>query len=360
MKHKAIAILIGVLLSAFILTHVEPERFLDNIEGALGLDDKVEISEKEFEQEFMEFIAEYAKSYANSFEFNQRFRIFKDNYQQIVNHNLNEEEHGFSVGINEFADLTLEEFKKTRLGLKGSVRVPQYKQKTQNTWQTLMAYKDLPQAVDWRINGTYVNPIKDQGSCGSCWAFSTIASIESAFAIKTGNLTALSEGQLVQCSKGYGNGGCSGGFMEYAFKYAEKYALCTEEEYPYEGKDSPACAHQRCLANQFKLEGFQDLEQQSRLSLYTGLSKQPVSIAVCAGSLAWQFYKKGVIKRFCGDCLDHGVVAVGYDAKEQYVIVRNSWGSNWGEKGYLRISSQDESGLGTCGIYQLPSVPIVG
>ena len=148
--------------------------------------------------------------------------------------------------------------------------------------------------------------------------------------------------------------------MEYAFKYAESYPLCTEDEYPYEGKDSPACSHQKCASNPYTLQGFEDLEVESRLSLYTGLTAQPVSIGVCAGNTAWQFYKKGVMKRFCGDCLDHGVISVGYGNDDgDYVIVRNSWGGDWGENGYLRISSKDETGKGTCGIYQLPSVPVV-
>jgi cathepsin L len=192
----------------------------------------------------------------------------------------------------------LEEFKHISLGLKASRRVPKYSSHSKTSQEVEQAYSELPEKVDWRVDGTHVNPVKNQGTCGSCWAFSTIGSIESAFAIKSGSLPSLSEEQLVQCSKGYGNGGCSGGFMEYAFKYAESYPLCTEDEYPYEGKDSPACSHQKCAANPYTLQGFEDLEIESRLSLYTGLTAQPVSIAVCAGNVAWQFYKKGVMKKF--------------------------------------------------------------
>jgi cathepsin L len=321
----------------------------------------VPISEEEFEREFMNFISKYRRSYDNSNEFNYRYEVFRRNYQQIMDMNTNAEKNGFELGVNEFADLTLEEFADTRLGLKDRPRRRTFEQQLFGSMSARRSKKsDLPETVDWRTSGEYVNPVKNQGTCGSCWAFSTIGSVESAFAIKTGKLPQLSEQQLVQCSKGFGNGGCSGGFMEYAFKYAETYPLCTEDEYPYEGKDSTGCVHQKCLNNPYKLSGFKDIDNMSRESLYTALTKQPVSIGVCAGNIAWQFYKKGVMKRFCGDCLDHGVVTVGYGTKDgDHIIVRNSWGPDWGENGYLRISSKDQSGKGTCGIYQLPSIPII-
>jgi hypothetical protein len=228
----------------------------------------------------MDFIASYKKSYDNSDKFQIRYEVFRHNYQLIVNHNLDEAKHGFSLAVNQFADLTLEEFSETRLGLKGSLRPERYNIRRLSELDRGSAYADIPKSVDWRVNGTFVNAVKDQGSCGSSWSFSTIGSIESAFAIKTGQLSTLSEQQLVQCSKVFGNRGCSGGFMEYAFRYSEKHPLCTESEYPYEAKDSSACSHERCLNNPYKLEGFQDLEEQSRLALYTGISQQPVSIGV--------------------------------------------------------------------------------
>jgi hypothetical protein len=268
------------------------------------------------------------------------------------------------MGVNQFADMTNEEFKRTYLGLKGGMRRPEIMNPKAFGFERTINKVDLPTKVDWRVNGTYVNEVKDQGSCGSCWAFSAIGSIESAFAIKNGTLPNLSEEQLVQCSKGFGNGGCSGGLMEYAFKYAEKYSLCTEDQYPYDGKDTAACDHDKCLENPYKLVGFKDVPAYSKDALYAALAEQPVSIGVCAGSLGWQFYKKGVLSWFCGDCLDHGVVSVGYGTDGgDHVIVRNSWGKKWGENGYIRISSafntKTKEDKGICGIYQLPSVPIV-
>lgn len=350
------AIVAGLFLSALIISNVDTESLRDLLEEASLLSNDAYISEEEFEREFMNFVAKYGKSYYNSFEFNDRYEIFRDNYQQIVNHNVDEEEYGFSLGVNKFADLTLEEFKQNWLGVKGSLRRPSHLRPK----VSFNGLRDLPAKVDWRTNGNFVNKVKNQGSCGSCWAFSAIGAIESAFAIKTGTLPSLSEQQLVECSKGYGNGGCSGGFMEYGFRYAEDHALCTEEQYPYLAKDSPACTHEKCEGNPYKLTGFTDVIENDRDQLYAALAQQPVSIGVCAGSLGWQFYKSGVLSWFCGDCLDHGVISVGYgNDKGDYVIVRNSWGQDWGEKGYLRISSKDKKGKGTCGIYQLPSVPIV-
>ena len=340
-----IALSIVFILSAFLISIYDKNIFERKVET----NRQNKISDEEFQDQFYSFVTEYKKSYESSSEFEKRFNVFKENYNKIIEHNSNWEEAGFIVEVNQFADLTLEEFKRTRLGLNGSTRISDSNPINLNK----VDLSDLPKNVDWRVNGTFVNEIKDQGSWGSCWAFSAIGAIESAFAIKNGKLPILSEQQLVHCSKGFGNGGCSGGFMEYAFKYAEKYPLCTSEQYPYSATDSKGCTHQVCLQNSYKLAGFKDLELNSKKALYTALAAQPVSIGVCAGSFAWQFYKSGIIKRFWSDCLDHGVITVGYsDQGGDHIIVRNSWGSKWGEKGYLRISSEVETGKGTCGIPQ--------
>ena len=357
-----ITVVVGLIVGGLFMANFDVEKVSTVMNLSVPNLNKVSISEEEFHDEFISFIAKHGKSYKLMGEYEQRYGIFKDNYQKIKDHNVNEESHGYSLEVNKFADLSMEEFKKTSLGLLSFPRTKSNYKKGLNLFERARAYRDLPDAVDWRESGAYVNPVKNQGSCGSCWAFSTIGSVESAFAIKTGTLPSLSEEQLIRCSKGYGNGGCSGGFMEYAFKYAEKYPLCTEEDFPYEAKDSVACDHEKCSGSSYQLGGFEDIENESKVSLYTALSKQPVSIGVCAENIAWQFYKKGVVKKFCGDCLDHGVVTVGYGTdkkKGDYIIVRNSWGDDWGEKGYLRISSKDETGKGTCGIYQLPSIPII-
>ena len=349
-------IVIGIIIAFLLICSIDKDAMITKVYESGLLTSHVEIAEDEFQREFMSFIADYGKSYQDSVEFYRRYTIFKQNYQHIMNHNVDADEHGFELGVNKFADISNEEFRSTHLGLNPPHRPSTSKYLKSRYMKKEKTFNDLPDKVDWREEGV-VNEPKDQGYCGSCWAFSTIASVEGAVAIKTGKLYSLSEEQLVSCSKGYGNGGCSGGYMEYAFKYAEKYPLCTEDEYPYNGTDSYACEHSKCSKG-IKLKGFADLEEQSREALYTGITQQPVSIGVCAGNIAWQFYKKGVMKRFCGQCLDHGVVTVGYgnDAGD-YIIVRNSWGKDWGEQGYLRISSKDTEGKGTCGIYQLPSVP---
>ncbi|CAI2373717.1 unnamed protein product [Moneuplotes crassus] len=352
-----VAIVAGVIVGLYFFTPENlPMSTFDQISG------NVAISEDEFQDQFVDFMSKYGISYNALGEYEFRYKIFKENYQQIINHNKDEEEHGYTLGVNKFADITLNEFKEKSLGLRAFPRSDSKSKRSMSSTERELRYSELRDEIDWRTEGDYVNPVKDQGTCGSCWAFSTISSVESAFAIKRGSLPNLSEQQLITCTKGYGNGGCSGGWMEYAFTYAETYALCTTEQMPYLGRDSIGCEHTQCLDNDFKLGGFEDVEKEQKVELYTALNEQPVSVAVCAGSTAWQFYKKGVITRFCGKCLDHAVLAVGYGhdkKKGDYVTIRNSWGEGWGEDGYVRISSKDETGIGTCGIYQLPSRPFV-
>jgi xylem cysteine proteinase len=179
-------------------------------------------------------MSEHGKSYGTKEEFELRQQIFADNLRVIDEHNSKIGEH--IMGINHMADWTNMEYKKL-LGFKPSLRngkAPVAKQ------VDLTTVTDVPASLDWREKGA-VTHVKNQGLCGSCWAFSSTGSLEGRYQIKTGNLTSMSEQQLVDCSTEEGNAGCGGGLMDGAFEYVEKIAIETEESYPYKGYWSRKC-----------------------------------------------------------------------------------------------------------------------
>lgn len=215
----------------------------------------------------------------------------------------------------------------------------------------------LPGSVDWRQQGA-VTPVKNQGSCGSCWSFSTTGSVEGANFLKTKNLVSLSEQQLVDCSTPEGNEGCNGGLMDLAFKYIESNELETEAEYPYTAKDG-TCSFDKSKGT-VGITNFFDVPQNSTAQLEAAVAQQPVSVAIDAGSIIFQLYFGGIIKSsWCGTNLDHGVLVVGYGTESgtDYWILKNSWG-NWGEKGFFRIKRGGD-GPGICGIQLSASYPIM-
>jgi C1A family cysteine protease len=223
-----------------------------------------------------------------------------------------------------------------------------------NSEEKVLPTDNLPASVDWRTSGA-VNDIKDQGQCGSCWAFSAIASVEGHHAVKTGKLLSLSEQQLVDCSKN-GNEGCNGGDMSLAFQYAETTGLELESVYPYEGVDGTC----RATAAQEKVKVTADhaVPVNSVAQLKAAIATGPVAVAIEADTMVFQFYSGGIFNsKSCGTNLDHGVAAVGYGTKsgQDYYIVRNSWGASWGESGYINIAAVE--GAGICGIQMEPVYP---
>jgi len=297
------------------------------------------------DMEFMKFVAKYGKSYGTKEEYEFRLQQFKTAYSTIQTEN-SKNGNTFTVGVNKFADLTNSEYKKMlgyrRAGLKANS--PEKKLPTDN----------LPASVDWREKGA-VNAVKDQGQCGSCWAFSSIAAIEGHHAVKTGNLLSLSEQQLVDCSKN-GNEGCNGGDMSLAFQYAETEGLELEADYPYEGVDGSCRA--TAAKEKVKVTADNAVPVNDAAQLKAAIAEGPVSVAIEADTMVFQFYSGGIFNSdSCGTNLDHGVAAVGYGSENgsDYYIVRNSWGSWWGEQGYIRIAVKD--GQGICGIQMEPVYP---
>jgi len=205
-----------------------------------------------------------------------------------------------------------------------------------------------------------VTPVKNQGRCGSCWAFSATGAIEGAYAIATGKLVSLSEELLVQCDGG--NHGCRGGNMDRAFAYVEQDGLCTEADDPYTsggGTDGKCAGKSQTCHKAIKVTGISGVPSGDEKSLLSAVAKQPVSVSIEGDKSAFQLYKGGVLDNpACGTKLDHGVLIVGFgtDGGKDYWKVKNSWGAGWGEKGYVRMVR----GKNQCGIAEEASFPSAG
>ncbi|KAK9713562.1 hypothetical protein RND81_06G035400 [Saponaria officinalis] len=286
----------------------------------------------------------------------ERFEIFKDNVKFIDEHNS--VDRSYKVGLNRFADLSNEEYRSMFLGTRVNPNkiVNGGRKASLRYWP--VPGDRLPKAVDWRKTGA-VNHVKDQGQCGSCWAFSTVATVEAINQIVTGNMTSLSEQELVDCDRA-ADQGCNGGLMDDAFKFIiQNGGLDTEADYPYKGVDGQ-CDLSRKNNKVVTIDGYEDVIPYSERALKKAVAHQPVSVAIEAGGRALQLYQSGVFTGQCGTNLDHAVVAVGYGTENgvDYWIVRNSWGKTWGEDGYIRIKRNSHNFTGKCGIAMQPSYPV--
>ncbi|PON96405.1 Cyseine protease [Trema orientale] len=303
------------------------------------------------------------KVYKDALEKERRFNIFKDNVEFIESFNA-DEKRAFKIRMNEFGDLTNEEFRATRNGYRRIKPTGLWLHNKESTSaSSLFKYEnvtEVPSSFDWRKKGA-VTPIKNQQQCGSCWAFSAVAATEGITKIARGKLVSLSEQQLVDCDTKSYDKGCQGGYMENAFNFIVKNRGITSEAiYPYKAKDG-ACNFRKSVFHVAKIKGYQTVPQNNEAALLKAVAHQPVSVAIDAGGSAFQFYSSGVYKGSCGTSLNHGVTAVGYgtdDDGTKYWIVKNSWGTNWGEEGYVRIERDVDDKEGRCGIAMDASYPI--
>ncbi|CAF1443316.1 unnamed protein product, partial [Didymodactylos carnosus] len=304
----------------------------------------------------------YAKEYKSYEDETYRRDVWEANVAKIRKHNLEADLgiHTYTMKMNKYGDMTHREFVKQMNGLKINIA----SQATEFDQHEFMApsYTDLPVSVDWRKQG-YVTEVKDQGQCGSCWAFSATGSLEGQHFRKYNELVSLSEQNLLDCSDKFGNMGCNGGLMIAAFEYIkENNGIDTEKSYPYEAVD------RKC---RFKSEnigatdvGYAFVKQGNETDLQNAIATVgPIAVAIDASQDSFQFYSSGVYDEpMCSSTdLDHGVLAVGYDVTSgkhgtPYYIVKNSWGEGWGDDGYIWMTRNERN---QCGIATMASYPFV-
>ncbi|KAG2382757.1 hypothetical protein C9374_005337 [Naegleria lovaniensis] len=330
------------------------------------------LPESEMQRLFTQFSRQHVKLYGTSEIHERRYQIFKANVEKarFENYITGRE----NLGITRFSDLTPEEFKsmflmKTKTPREAREILIGKKQPSPATAKvTIKQLQEAPKAFDWREHQA-VTPVKDQGSCGSCWTFSTTGNIEGMYAAKTGKLVSLSEQQLVDCDHNCVvwegektcNSGCNGGLMWSSFEFIIKTGgLVTEDSYPYEAVNG------RCRFNVsnavVKISNWTFVStHEDEMSAWLA-NNGPIAVAINADYL--QYYRKGILNpsRCDPEELNHGVLIVGYGEEkaangkiEQYWIVKNSWSTSWGEKGYFRLLK----GKGVCGINQVPSTALI-
>ncbi|XP_071526132.1 LOW QUALITY PROTEIN: digestive cysteine proteinase 2-like [Panulirus ornatus] len=301
------------------------------------------------------FKAQYGRYYESAEEERYRLSVFEQNQQFIDDHNAKYENGDvtFTLKMNQFGDMTTDEINAAMNGYIMATEVDPVA-------VLIPGGSDPADEVDWRTKGA-VTPIKDQAMCGSCWAFSTTGSLEGQHFLKEGKLVSLSEQNLVDCSERFGNFGCAGGLMDQAFQYIKANGgIDTEESYPYEAKND-VCRFNSATSVQ-QVTGYVDVAHGNETALQIAVSDiGPISVAIDASRPTFHFYHHGVYydERCSSKRLDHGVLAVGYGTTAKggdYWLVKNSWSTTWGHKGYIKMSRNMDN---NCGIATQASYPLV-
>lgn len=315
---------------------------------------------------FREFKKSHNKVYLSNEHEDERFETFKKNLHLIQKHNSEYSMglHTYTLGVNYFADWTTDEFREKMLGTK--LNMTMNRSGSSHTFTRLPSFVKTPDSVDWRNEGA-VTKVKNQGECGSCWAFSTTGSLEGAHFRLSGELVELSEQQLVDCSGKFHNEGCNGGIMDNAFEYIKANGgIDTEDSYPYHAKQQKCAFKKKYIGA--TCTGYADIPSGKEDALQEAVATiGPVSIAIDVTEDKFMLYKDGIlVDDECSnspDELNHGVLVVGYGTNStnsgdsmDYWIVKNSWGTGWGEQGYVRMARNNNN---MCGVATMASYPLV-
>ena len=290
---------------------------------------------------YKEFIQENNKDFSYS-----HFLTFKNNIEYIDSFH----DDLYELEMNKFTDVNM---LKNNLIRKRSPII------YENTFDKFNI--NVPNSVNW-VEKDVITKVKDQGQCGSCYAFSATGSMEGIYAIKNNHLRNISEQEIVDCSGAEGNQGCFGGLMNQVFQYViDNNGVCSEQEYPYDANQDQC--NDKCQ-NIVQISSYQNITQNNETILMNAVAQQPVSVAIQANLPSFQFYSKGIYNDSqCTGELDHGVLVVGYgkdDNNISYWLIKNSWGPNWGENGYIRMLRNVKNNTnGMCGIAMEPSIPII-
>ena len=302
--------------------------------------------------EFADFVEEHQKEYESIHEYFERKDIFEENRHHIDLHNA----HGaasYKLKMNKYADMSWAEFKNKMVGpsrgygLIGETRHPVCQ----------LPDKKLPSSFDWVVGGA-VTPVKDQGHCGSCWAFSTTGALEGLNYLVTDELISFSEQQLVSCDPI--DAGCKGGLMENSFSYVARKGICLESDFPYTSGNGSRGQCKEC-DYAFHIDGYSSVPARNETALQLAVYQQPVSIALEADKASFQFYSEGVMDSTqCGQDLDHAVLVVGWGTLDgkAYWKVKNSWSKDWGVDGYILLARNIGDSAGQCGLALEPSYPV--
>ncbi|XP_020097748.1 ervatamin-B-like [Ananas comosus] len=298
------------------------------------------------------WMAQYGRVYKDADEKQRRYKIFKDNANYIEAFNK-EGKHKYTLGINQFTDLTTEEFVSTYTGARPRNATLMRRPKPLRNDGAV----DPPTTVDWRAAGA-VTYVRDQGACSSCWAFSAVAAMEGIIQIVTGQSTPLSEQEIIDCD--FTDRGCSPSWVNNAFRFVV-YAggINSEADYPYTG--TRKCCDVQKLQNgrAATIYGYEDVPPNDENALMNVVANRPVSVNVDAAAI--QHYSGGIFDGPCGSSINHAMCIVGYgqndDAGTKYWIVKNSWGTSWGDEGYIYFQKDVAAPEGMCGLATSPSYP---
>ncbi|PIM98523.1 Cysteine proteinase Cathepsin L [Handroanthus impetiginosus] len=303
-----------------------------------------------------EWMARFQRTYKDDKEKAKRYQIFKERVKFIESFN-SAANRTFALGLNEFSDLSREEFMASHMGY---VKPSSSQMTPQSMSFRYQDVTDLPSSIDWTTKGA-VTDVKDQRHCACCWAFSAAAAVEGIYQISGGNLISLSEQQLLDCNT-Y-NDGCGGGYMEHAFQFIMQNGITAYENYPYQGSQNFCNSQAFKLSPRVLISGYEYVPKNSESALLQAVANQPVSVSIDASCDYFIHHKSGIFSESCGTNLNHAVTFVGYgvdqDTGTKYWLVKNSWGTSWGENGYMRLQRDVDAPEGLCGVAMHPSYPVI-